>query len=257
MVPLFAGGAIAQELIFQPRVSLGYQSYSFDIAGDDSLDVETDYLLGGLGLSVQRGRFFVDLYGQTNLTEAEDDEENFAGAAGIDRSSKVDRYELNATLGYAVTPNISVFGGVKYASNEIKSDFDSDDALIDALLGDSFFDVDVEYLGPFFGASYALPIADVGALALSASGAYLSGDTTVDAEIAGQVIADDQDIDGTAIGFNFGAAWIGSLAPLSPSLAKLGYVVGLDYSEYDFEDGNTDEFSEETLRFKVDVKYNF
>lgn len=254
---MFAGGALAQELIIQPRVSIGYQSYSFDIAGDDSLDVETDYILGGLGLSVQRGRFFVDLYGQTNLTEAEDDEENFADVTGIDRSTEVDRYELNATLGYAVTPNISVFGGVKYASNDIKSDFDSDDAVINAALGDSFFDVDVEYLGPFLGASYALPIADVGALALSASGAYLSGDTTADAEIAGQVIADDVDIDGTAIGFNFGVAWIGSLAPLSPSLAKLGYTVGLDYSEYDFEDDDSDEFSEETLRFKVDMKYNF
>lgn len=257
-MPLFAGGAIAQELIFQPRVSLGYQAYDFTLDGGDvdDLEVETDYILGGLGLTVQRGRFFVDLYGQTNLTEAEDDVEDFGGIDDIDLSSEVDRYELNATLGYAITPNISAFGGLKYASNEIKSDFESDDAAIDDLLDGSFFDVDVEYFGPFAGASYALPIADVGALALSASVAYLNGETKFETQIVDN--AAEQDVDGNAIGFNFGAAWIGSLAPLSPSLAKLGYTVGLDYSEYDFEDDDDlNDFSEETLRFKVDVKYNF
>jgi len=255
-VPLSTSGVVAQELIFQPRASLGYQSYSFDIAGDDALDIETDYLLGGLGLSVQWGRFFADFYGQTNLTDAEDNEADFADVAGIDRSSEVDRFELNATLGYAITPSISTFGGVKYASNEIDSDFDSDDALLDAALGDSFFNVDVEYIGPFAGASYALPIADAGAFALSGSIAYLIGDTSIEAEVNGD--ADNVDVDGTAFGFNVGAAWIGGLGGLSPSLANLGYTIGVDYSEYDFEnDDGGDEFSEETLRVKVDLKYNF
>jgi hypothetical protein len=254
---LSATNGVAQELVFQPRVSLGYQTYEFDIAGNDDFDIETDYILGGLGLSVQRGRFFVDLYGQTNLSEAEDSAEDLGGNAGLNRDSEVDRFELNATLGYAVTDQFSAFGGLKYAANELRSDINSDDPAVDANLGDSFFDVDVEYFGPFIGASFAIPVEGVGAIALSASGAYLAGETTIDAEVAGDVIADNVDIDGNAFGFNFGAAWIGSFAPLSPNLANLGYTIGIDYSEYDFEDDGTDQFSEETLRTKVDIKVNF
>lgn len=247
-LPFLVTNVVAQELVVQPRVSLGYQTYDFNIEGNDDFDIETDYILGGLGLSVQRGRFFVDLYGQTNLTDAEDDVDNFLGLAGVRRESEVDRYELNATLGYAVTPQISTFGGLKYASNDINSDIIG--------IGDSFLDIDVEYIGPFIGASYALPVEGFGALALSASGAYLWGDTQLESQLDGEVFA-NLDIDGNAIGFNFGAAWIGSLAPLAPTLANLGYTIGIDYSQYDFEDDGNDEFSEETLRTKVDIKYNF
>ena len=240
------------DLSVQPRASLGYQSYTFDVAGSN-FEVDTDYVLGGLGLTVQGGRFFVDLYGQTNLTDAEYDDEDILDTNGLNQDSEVDRYEVNLTLGYAVTPNISVFGGLKYAENEINSDLDSD--LVD--IGDSFFDIDVEYLGPFVGASLAVPVANAGALAFSGSTAYLFGEATIDAEVAGNVIADNQEVDGEAIGFNLGVAWIGGLEALSPSLSGLGYTVGIDYSTYDFEDGDTDEFSEETLRGKVDLKYTF
>lgn len=249
---LSTGLAGAVDLSFQPRASLGYQSYTFDVAGSN-FEVDTDYVLGGLGLTVQGGRFFVDLYGQTNLTDAEYDDEDILDTNGLNQDSEVDRYEVNLTLGYAVTPNISVFGGLKYAENEINSDLDSD--LVD--IGDSFFDIDVEYLGPFVGASLAVPVANAGALAFSGSTAYLFGEATIDAEVAGNVIADNQEVDGEAIGFNLGVAWIGGLEALSPSLSGLGYTVGIDYSTYDFEDGDTDEFSEETLRGKVDLKYTF
>ena len=148
-LPFLVTNVVAQDLVIQPRVSLGYQTYDFNIEGNDDFDIETDYILGGLGLSVQRGRFFVDLYGQTNLTDAEDDVDNFGGLAGVNRDSEVDRYELNATLGYAVTNQISTFGGLKYASNEVKSDINSNDPVVDAGLGDSFFDIDVEYIGSF------------------------------------------------------------------------------------------------------------
>lgn len=254
-LPFLVTNVVAQELVIQPRVSLGYQTYDFNIEGNDDFDIETDYILGGLGLSIQRGRFFVDLYGQTNLSEADDDVEDFLDLEGVNRESEVDRYELNATLGYAITPQISGFGGLKYASNDIKTDINSDDPDIVEVLGDSFADIDVEYIGPFIGASYALPIEGYGALAFSASGAYLWGEAKLDSEVAGDAIA--VDVDGNALGFNFGAAWIGSFAPLTPALSNLGYTIGVDYSQYDFDDGDVDEFSEETLRTKVDIKYNF
>lgn len=257
ILPLTTGYAVAEQLSFQPRVSLGYQSYTFDLPDTDLLKVETDYLLGGLGLSVQGGRFFVDLYGQTNLTKAEDTEANTGGINNVDLQSEVDRYELNLTLGYAATQQISLFVGLKYANNKVKSDFVSDDAALDATLGNSFFDVEVEYLGPFVGASLAIPVADAGAFALSGSTAYLFGETKVDSEVLGGATV-DLTIDGEALGFNLGAAWIGSLASLMPSLPGLGYTVGVDYSTYQFEnDGGTEQFSEDTLRGKIDLKYSF
>ena len=106
---------------FSREPALVTKPTKFDIAGDDDFDVDTDYILGGLGLSVQKGRFFVDLYGQTNLSDAEDDVDNFADLDGITRESQVDRYELNATLGYAITDQVSVFSGLKYATNEVNS----------------------------------------------------------------------------------------------------------------------------------------
>ena len=254
-MPVFAGGAVAQELSFQPRVSLGYQAYSFDLSDDDDVfDFEGDYFLGGLGLTVQRGRFFVDLYGQTNLTEAEDDEDDVVFLDVLtDRESTANRNEFNATLGYAVTQAVSVFGGLKYANNDVENDF------IDINNDRITVDFEMEYFGPFAGASYAIPVADVGAIAVSGSVAYLDGDVTFDVglDVGDESSSASADVDGAAIGANLGAAWIGSLAPLSPNLAKFGYTAGLDYSYYQFEDDGDEAFTEETLRFKVDLKYNF
>lgn len=249
--PLMMGHAVAQELSFQPRVSIGYQSYDFDI-DDEAFDFEGGYLLGGLGLTVQRGRFFFDLYGQTSLTEPEDDVDDvLIAGANTDRQSKADRNEINATLGYAITQGISLFGGLKYAKTEIDSDF------VDVNNDQISVDIEIDYFGPFLGASYAIPIADIGALAVSGSVAYLDGKTNIAIESDVLGLDEDDDTDGTSIGANLGAAWIGSLAPLSPNFANLGYTAGLDYSYYNFEDDGDDQFEEETLRFKVDLKYSF
>lgn len=255
---LIAFPVTAQGLSVQPRATIGYEYYEFDGEDDGTsnqlgdFDFDADYLIGGLGLTVQFGRFFADLYGQKNLSDAEYEEDNFTDVAGLDYDAEVERFNINLALGYAITPSISVIGGVKYASSEIEGD----QVLNNVDIGD-FFNVDVEYVGPYFGGAYALPIADLGYVVLNGSIAYLFGETIVDVQAAGLVIADNLTIDGEAVGANFGVAWSGNLSPLSPALSRLGYTVGVDYSAYEFTDDGVDEFSEETIRGKFDLKIRF
>ena len=243
-VPVGTSPASGKRLAIEPRITIGYQYYEFDVAQNSDVDVKTDYAIGGLGLSGQYGRFFADLYGQTNITDA-DDSENLDN--GIQRDSNVDRYEVNLTAGYAITPMIAAFGGLKYARSKVDSDFSNG----------AIFDVDVEYFGPFLGGAFSLPVADLGAVSLSGSIAYLDGEAAVIAENAALGVFNDFEIDGQAIGYNAGLSWVGGLGPLLPVLSSVGYSVGVDYSAYRFEDNDIEQFSEETVRGKFDLKYRF
>lgn len=242
-IPVSTSPAKRRGITIEPRATIGYQYYEFDVAENSDVDVKTDYAIGGLGLSGQYGRFFADLYGQTNITDAEDSE---SLNNGLQRDSDVNRYEINLTAGFAITPMIAAFGGLKYARSKVDSDFSND----------AVFDVDVEYFGPFLGGAFSLPVADLGALSLSGSVAYLDGEIVVDAENAVQVI-NGLEIDGRAIGYNIGLNWVGGLGPFLPALSGVGYSVGVDYSAYRFEDNGNEEFSEKTVRGKFDLKYRF
>lgn len=251
------GQVIAQGLSIQPRATIGYQYYDFDGEEDGvgnqigDFDYKTDYLLGGLGLTAQYNRFFADLYGQTNLTEATDDVDNLAGVDGVDSAAEIDRYELNLALGYAIIPTVTVSGGVKYARTKIDTDLSGVGVVDDV----STFDIDMEYVGPFFGAAYALPVADLGSAVLSGSIAYLFGEAKADLLLNGNEA--NANVKGESIGSNIGVAWVGGLGPLSSALSGVGYSLGVDYSVYQFRDDGVDEYKEQTVRGRFDLKYRF
>ena len=250
---LMASSAVAQNFSISPRATLGYQYYQFDVPGSSNLDVETDYAIGGLGLTGQINRFFVDLYGQTNITDATfDDQIN-----NVDREADVDRYEINLTAGYAIIPAVTIFGGLKYAKTEIRNDFSSDDAVTNDIVANDLVDVDVDYFGPFAGAAYNLPLGSAGSLSISGSTAYLDGDLEFSAVINGLVVADDVKQKGEALGYNIGLTWVGALGPVSSALSALSYSVGVDYSAYTFDDDDEEQFAEDTVRGKIDLKYRF
>jgi len=254
MLPAFSTSLFAADFSIQPRASIGYQNYEFVLENVNDLDVEADYVYGGLGVTGQIGKFFVDLYGQTNLTDAEFSEDF---TEEVDRDADIDRVELNLTTGYAFNSFVTVFGGLKYAKNEIDQEFNSEIEVIDDLLSNDFVNFENEYFGPFAGLALSIPIANVGSVSISGALAYLDGESTLDAVILNEVVADDDSIDGSAIGFNVGGSWSGNLAPLSPALSRIGYSVGVDYSSYDFEDDGDDVYAERTLRVRTDVKYRF
>jgi hypothetical protein len=229
--------AFALDLTIQPRVVIGSQYYEYKVAGSSDVNSEVDYVFGGLGITGQIGKFFVDLYGQTNLTEGEDDDPN----AGSGRETTVDRSEVNLTAGYAFTRNVTAFGGLKYANNQIDSEFNSGTTI----------DIETDYFGPFAGLALTFPIASVGALSINGSVAYLDGEETVEnTSTLQQVFVND----GKALGYAVGLGWSGRFGPAT---SALGYGIGLDYSTYDFEEDGDDEFKEKTARFRGEVKYRF
>ena len=235
MLPAMSS-AFALDLTIQPRVAIGSQYYEYNVAGSSDVNAEVDYVFGGLGVTGQLGKFFVDLYGQTNLTEGEDDDPN----AGSGRETTVDRSELNLTAGFAFTRNVTAFGGLKYAKNQIDSEFNSGTTI----------DIETDYFGPFGGLALTFPFADVGAISINGSLAYLDGEETVDnSNLVSEVVND-----GKAFGYAVGLGWSGRFGPAT---SALGYGVGLDYSSYDFEEDGDDEFKEKTARFRGEVKYRF
>lgn len=238
-VPAFASSSFAAEFSVRPRASIGYQYYDFDVAGSSDVDAKVSYLFGGLGVTGQIGKFFVDLYGQTNLTEGEYETES--SIAGVDREATVNRSELNLTAGFAFTRNVTIFGGLKYAKNDIENDFSDDFNQIN---------LDTTYFGPFAGLALAYPISDVGALFLKGSLAYLDGE----AEAANEALNIDIDIDGSSIGYGIGLGWSGRFGS---SIPALGYGLDLDYSAYKFDGDNDDEFDEKVFRVRADLKYRF
>lgn len=259
---LAAQSVMAQDISFQPRATLGYEYYELDGENDGTsnqlgdFNFKSDYLVGGLGLTIQSGRFFADFYGQKNLSRA-DNLDRDAIQDEVDFDQEADRYNVNLALGYAITPSISVIGGLKYSRTDIESDIVSDDEALDILLAGSFFNVDVEYIGPYLGGAYAIPIGTAGHVILNGSVSYLFGETTVDAEVDDVVIADNETIDGESIGANLGVAWSGGFGQQASAPSRFGYTIGVDYSTYQFADGDVDEFKEETVRGKLDFKVRF
>ncbi len=201
----------AAGISFTPRVSTGYLAYRSEVLGTN---VNFDYIFGGLGLTAQYGRFFADLYGQTDLVELGEGDANADFGKG--------RQELNFTAGYGLTPNISLFGGYKYAETDFLS---------------------LEYGGPFFGGSFSVPVFDAGALSFNAAVAYLQEFQT-----------SGEQFDTTSVGLNGGVSWSSDLNWL---LLGLGYGLSLDYSGYTFEDDGDEIINEKIFRTRFDLKYAF
>lgn len=250
---LLAPCAMAADITFQPRVSTGYQIYNYDSLGN-SFDFTDGYVFAGAGLTAQIDRFFADIYGQTNLTKATDlsGEDDRAFLA---QNSEVDRYELNGSVGYAVLPYLSLLGGIKFAVTQF-------DAEIVDNRANGNQDETALYVGPYLGASAALPVGQVGSFALSGSLAFLFGDVDTESVIDRRDENDNvinttvqkANEKGTSLGANVGLAWIGNL---NGTLPGLGYTLGVDYSAYKFEDGGDDLIRERTGRIRLDLKYRF
>lgn len=203
--------ANAAEFSITPRVSTGFVHYNSDQLGNE---VSFNYIFGGLGLTFQKNRFFVDLYGQSDLAEVGDGDDNQDFGKG--------RKELNLTTGFSVSPNVTFFGGIKYA----KTDF-----------------VDLDYGGPFIGTSFFIPLFDAGTLSFNTSISYLE-----EYETSGEVF------DSSAIGLNSGVSWNADLKQLLPGLS---YGLSIDYSGYSFKDGGETILTEDILRTRLDLKYGF
>jgi hypothetical protein len=288
----------AQAATIQPRLTAGYQDYDITFADvtaanatgghvfRDGFDIGDRVSFVGAGLTWSGSRLFLDLSAQRS--ESGDDQlfqfqgtaignGVFSGGNGHNHllTSRFDRDEYNAAVGWGFTPEFSAYVGYKHATLDMRNQ------LIPVLspfpgIGDVLFIgervIDFEYDGAFIGGTYSLPVERWGgAFSLQSSLAFLDGEfkERFDGSVAvvGQffnlIPLDPSFVNGTirgeSRGFNVGISWTGGFGWMSKRLSNLSYTLGLDRSEYDFEtdQSTTGNFQEKNTRLRLDLRYRF
>jgi hypothetical protein len=297
----------AQDWIVQPRVGAGVQDYQLrfddvlaplpsggtDIRGGfraaDSLP------FGSAGLNFVHGRAFVDLSGQWSRTGHDGNvqvEGNAIGngvfTSGIgqahDSQVRFQRQEFNATLGWSVLPELSVYAGYKYSIADFHQSLTpqlSPPSYVDpgGRDGNVLFFGDYlmrfTYRGGFIGAAYAVPVAG-GQIGLQSSLARLDGQFSqrfsgsvfvTNANAPGQRRAidptfKDGQVDGVSFGLNVGLSWSADFGFFGEGWRALSYVVGADQSQYRFDAGRSKslwaaDISEKNTRLRLELRYRY
>jgi hypothetical protein len=297
----------AASMSIQPRVSAGLQNYSMGFEdvisplSNGGLDFIRDgFEVGdllpfvGAGVTLTRGRLFLDLSGQwsrnghdatlqrmsTEIDKNGNTSPAVVGAVNVFGQThrivaEFDRSEYNATLGWAFTANFSTYAGFKRASSDMTQATQPDTAPPPSIGDVLFFGdyaMEFSYDGFFLGATYSLPVGNWGAFALQSSIARLDGEFSEKfAGTAGIFVSPistlpinpsfrDGTVDGESTGFNIGLSFTGSFGWLSPALEGLSYTIGVDRSLYKFDSGKSRafwaaDFEETNTRARVDLRY--
>lgn len=298
----------AQAVTFQPRLSGGYQDYdisfedvtSSDGAGGisyrDGFEIGDRVTFIGAGLTVSEGRFFVDVSAQRSQTGrdttfqfqgiADGSEDGTTGGNGAGQNhslrAKFDRDEYNGTIGFAVTPDFSLYAGYKRATVDLRNTLSPSWATLDEapddldvlFVGDRV--IDFSYKGAFVGATYSIPVASWGgAFSIQSSVAFLDGRfkerfeglVTIYHQLTPPFFfvepIDPSFVNGTikgkSRGLNLGVSWTGGFNWIARSLSNLSYTLGLDRSQYEFDtkQSTTGNFEEKNTRLRLDLRYRF
>jgi len=190
-----------------------------------------------------------------------------------------DRLEWAISVGFEVYDDLVLFAGYKQAKTDTSSNIQggimgfqaTDMQPIPALTGSytGKLDVEVEYDGPFVGASYNWRIQQGfldGALAFNFAAAFLDGSVDytfrdIDTNTASgglpidaQTFSEQQapDSNGDSIGLSFGATWRG-ITPVS----GLTYSMGVAGYRYEFDSNNAPDFNETQVRIDFGLAYAF
>jgi hypothetical protein len=304
---LFATRCPALDIVVQPRVTGGVQDYQLTFPDVITPSLTTngatserpgftirDHLpYAGGGLTASSGRLFVDLSGQWSKTGETnsyifqgndlDEPYGYKGLGGHLHSldSRFARQELNAAVGWALSPNFSAYLGYKSATlnmTQMRTPFlvplpqDGD------VLQDGNYNMDFSYHGFFLGTTYSLPVRTWGALSVQASIAQLDASfkqsfegllfiytitNTKSGPVLGGILLnpslENSRVSGSTNGLNVGVSWTGDFGWATPRLRRLSYTIGLDQSQYKFKadvvsDG---DFEEKNTRVRLDVRYRF
>jgi hypothetical protein len=208
---LVAARSHALDIAVQPRLSGGIQDYQLTFPDVITPSLVTngarlregfsirDHLpYAGAGLTVSRGRLFVDLSGQWSksgqdhgyifqgnglntpygFTDTSGQFHNFTGAGGHNHTldSRFARQELNAAVGWALSSNFSAYLGYKSAAlniTQMRAPFLVPAPQNGDVLQLGNYIMDFSYHGFFLGTTYSLPVGAWGNLAVQASIAEL------------------------------------------------------------------------------------
>lgn len=233
-----SGQAESEGLTLEPYVEIGKLKHElemdFDLEVDGfgtltSQDYDLSFTSYKLGALVQGERIFLDVY---YLTTTEDTYELSLAEIGLSTLDwKVDRSDLNFTLGYRITDSLSVFGGYRRSDSEGSSPAS---------------DFEFKRDGAFAGLGYGIPL---GGGVLSVSLGYAIPDVeqkqTADEFDMPRVDADGDGIEGRLVWKNYvDTHW--------------GYTISVDYAKYDYDvDDSAGEISETTKGVNIGLFYSY
>jgi hypothetical protein len=287
--------AYGSDIVVQPRVSAGMQDYELSFADvitphgngfgfRDGFTVRDHLPIAGAGLTLSSGRLFIDLSGQWSKT-GHDQGEIFQGstvdsagdstpALGFEHhfDARFHRQELNAALGWALTPNFSAYLGYKHASlnmTQMRAPIETVRADIGDVLQVGNYIMQFSYDGFFLGTTYSLPVSDWGALSAQASIARLNAGfrqhfdgsvfiVTPDGNFYLDPSFIDSRVSGNSNGLNAGLSWTGNVGVASNPVRGLSYTIGIDLSQYRFHGSASDgDFEEKATRVRIELRYRF
>jgi hypothetical protein len=294
LAALLGTAAHAESFTLQPHLGGGVQDYELSFAdvitisgngfrARDGFTIGDHLSFASAGLTASRGQFFADVSGQWSNT-GKDQGQIFQGSqtgSGFTNSlghnhlfdARFDRQELNATLGWGVTPNFSAYIGYKQATlnlTQARTPSLSPPPIFGDVLQVGNYIMDFSYHGFFLGASYAVPVRTWGTLSVQSSVARLNA--SFKQHFEGNVLLFTSSgftslnpafmtsrVGGRSTGLNVGISWTGNFGVVSTRLQKLTYTIGLDESQYKFDapdvtDGN---FEEKSTRARFDLRYRF
>jgi hypothetical protein len=292
---LVAARAQALEMAVQPRVTAGTQDYELSFADvitpngngfrfRDGFTIRDHLPIAGTGLTVSSGRLFADLSGQWSKVGHDqgeifqgstfDSAGDTTGALGFEHhfDARFSRQELNAALGWALTPNFSAYLGYKHASlnmTQVRAPIQTVQPNFGDVLQDGSYIMDFSYHGFFLGTTYSLPVRTWGMFSAQASIARLNASFRQHFEGSVFVVTPvgnlpldpsfiDSRVSGDSNGLNAGLSWTGNVGAAGSALRGLTYTVGVDQSQYRFHGSATDgDFEEKNTRLRFELRYRF
>jgi len=280
-------GVIAKEeesLKYSPNVELGWLDYNFQfddvVLADglvgDGINVSDSLFMGGVGVTIKYDNIYLGLSFR-KTTEGSDSGQQFLTdivngspvAATHDLSSRFDRSELDALLGYQFFKNkkygSAVYAGYRYAETSFENRTSTVGNILNGVLiapseevFNGVFDIDFKYHGPFLGLSIDIPMPFFySTLTVNPILSYFLGQFDQKFEPdqgARDPVIDSANAEGTSLGFSVGVNWA---IPITDNLA---FSVIVDRSQFEFEtssDGSEADFEESFNRARIKLEYTF
>ncbi len=247
-----------------PQVAFQYKTLDFkqEFVGGSNAGISGDFDATlptiNLALTALYDKAYVSIKYDTSFSDNFTDADNGFTKA----NSEVERNDFSITVGYNVWQGLNAFGGYMVGKTTVTPDpryidnpgaqqnnsqcvttvpcfptVISNLAKDHELLSLSAYEQKYEEKGFFLGASYGLPVQQLGTLSLSIAYALMDGEYT-DNYLEGTANPQAFDYQGDSKGFSLGLTWS---APLTE---KSGYFVDIRRQEYDMDaDDKTPNFS--------------
>lgn len=249
----YAEESFFDKVTWAPTAGVQMKNLSFDqdligggsVLADASGDFEVDMPVLSLGLTAVYDRYYIAIKRDDSFDDAlTNTTVPFTGG-----KSSVQREDLSLTFGMNVADGINAFFGYMDGETTLKNITGF------ASAQSPRYEQQYQEDGFFIGASFNLPLQEIGTITFSTAYAFMDGVYEDNFATVGQ----DFEYEGDSEGLSLGVTWS---APLTE---RIGYYVDLRYQAYDFEGddangnfaGSEVETEEEMLTYSAGLQWYF